>query len=281
MNTTSDRVLVAYNGSPDADRGLEWAASYAADRKLTLEVLGCSGDVLALPEGTHQEGEVLEEAWLAKAEERLSELGFSDPVLTRSKERVVEELLRRSNDVRVLVLGARGHGVVAGLMLGSVSQHVTRHAACPVVVVRAPSNHASRRIVVGVDGSEANRHALAFAFEHADVSGGIVVAVHGRSLTAVHGPFDVDISPAAGDELADAHRLLGEALGGLREDYPDVPVEMVPMPVPAARALADASGTAQLVVVGTRGRGGFTGLLLGSVSADVLHLAQCPVAVVR
>jgi nucleotide-binding universal stress UspA family protein len=167
------------------------------------------------------------------------------------------------------------------MVLGSVSQHVTRHAHCPVVVVRGRHSAGSNRIVVGVDGSEVSLKALSFAVDQAELTGGTVVAVHGRSMTAMTGPWDVDVAPAVSEELESAERLLAEAVAGMRDDHPDVPVELQPMPVPAVRALADASLTASLVVVGTRGRGGFVGLLLGSVSAGVLQHAQCPVAVVR
>jgi nucleotide-binding universal stress UspA family protein len=167
------------------------------------------------------------------------------------------------------------------MLLGSVSQHLTRHAHCPVVVVRGSRASVRRRIVVGVDGSDASLAALRFAFQHADVVGGTVVALHGRGVAAMNGPWDIDVAPAVAEEMEEARRLLAEAVAGFREEYPNVTVELQPMPMPAVRALSDASTTASLVVVGTRGRGGFVGLLLGSVSSSVLHHAQCPVAVVR
>lgn len=97
----------------------------------------------------------------------------------------------------------------------------------------------------------------------------------------MHGPWDIDVSPDVAEEMDAAERLLAEAVAGLREEHPDLLVELQPMPVPPVRALTDASATASLVVVGTRGRGGFMGLLLGSVSSGVLQHAQCPVAVLR
>jgi nucleotide-binding universal stress UspA family protein len=100
-------------------------------------------------------------------------------------------------------------------------------------------------------------------------------------VTAVNGLWDAVISPAVAEEMEAAQRWLAEAVAGLRQDHPDVAVELAPTPLSPARALSDASATASLVVVGTRGRGGFAGLLLGSVGSTVLHHAQCSVAVVR
>ena len=278
---STQRVIVAYDGSADSDRGLDWAIDHAKARGLPLEVYSSWGDLEYLPERTGDQAQELVDSWLAQAGERLKESGLADWTTTSAPGKIVPELIEASSSASLLVLGAQGHGVLGGMLLGSVSQHLTRHAHCPVVVVRGMHAPGSRRVVVGVDGSEASRHALAFAYEHADRTGGTVVALHGRSVSAMNGPWDVDVAPAVADELESAERLLAEAVAGLREQYPDVPLELQPMPVPAVRALSDASLTASLVVVGTRGRGGFVGLLLGSISSGVLQHAQCPVAVVR
>lgn len=281
MTTSTRRVIVAYDGSADSDRGLDWAVEYARARELPIEVYSSSGDLEYLPERTATEADGLVAGWLDQAAARLKESGVADWTTTPSKGRIVPDLIEASRSASLVVLGAQGHGVLGGMLLGSVSQHLTRHAHCPVVVVRGSHLPASNRIVVGVDGSDASLKALRFAAEHADLVGGTLVAVHGRSLTAMNGPWDVDVAPAVAEELAAAERLLAEAVAGLREEHPGLALELQPMPVPAVRALADASTTASLVVVGTRGRGGFVGLLLGSVSSSVLQHAQCPVAVVR
>jgi nucleotide-binding universal stress UspA family protein len=284
MVSSTQRVIVAYDGSADSDRGLDWAVDHAKARGLPIEVYSASGDLEYLPERTADEADELVQGRLGRAGERLKGSGLDDWTTTATKGKVVPELIEASRSASLLVLGAQGHGALGGMLLGSVSQHLTRHAHCPVVVVRAPHAPGSSRVVVGVDGSDASRKALTFAFEHAEaVAGtiGTVVAVHGRGMTAMNGPWDVDVAPAVADELEKAQRLLSEAVAGLREEHPDVTVELQPMPVPAVRALADASLTAGLVVVGTRGRGGFVGLLLGSISTGVLQHAQCPVVVVR
>lgn len=279
--TSQQPVVVGYDASADADRGLDWAAEYAKLRGLQLEVYSSSGDLEYLPEWTMDKREEVVQNWLDRAAARLREVGVEDWKANAGTGRVVPDLLEASKRSALIVLGAQGHGVVGGMVIGSVSQHLTRHASCPVVVVRGAHSTDSRRVVVGVDGSETSQKALEFAFEYASWSGQTLVAVHGRSVSAMNGPFDIDVAPAVAGEMESAERLLSEASAGLREKYPDVEVLLEVMPVPAIRALADASVNASLVVVGTRGRGGFLGLLLGSVSSTVLQHAQCSVAVVR
>lgn len=281
MSTSKLRVVVAYDGSADSDRGLEWAAEQAKARGLPIEVISSSGDLEYLPERTATQAEELVATWLDLAASKLKKWGVDDWTTTGSKGKIVPDLIEASHEAAIVVLGAQGHGLLGGMVLGSVSQHVTRHATCPVVVVRGSRTPGSNRVVVGVDGSDASLKALEFAAGHAELVGGTLVVVHGRGMTGINGPFDVDVAPAVVEELDSAERLLAEAVAGLRDQWPDLLVELRPMPVPSVRALVDASTSASLVVVGTRGRGGFMGLLLGSVSSGVLQHAQCPVAVVR
>lgn len=284
MGTTvgraSQRIVVGYDGSADADRGLDWAIEYAHTRAATIEVFASSGDLEYLPERTTAELDVLVNGWVTRASDRLERAGVKDWTTSISGGKVVPDLIQSSRNASLLVVGAQGHGLVGGALMGSVSQHLARHALCDVVVVRAPRSE-SDRILVGVDGSDASAKALEFAFEHAKSVAGTVVAVHGRAVSAVRGTWDATIAPSVAAQVEIAERLLSQSIAELQQQYHEVPVELLAMPIPAVRALADASSVASLVVVGTRGRGGFVGLLLGSVSAGVLQHAQCPVAVIR
>src|SRR5690606_3692092 len=169
---------------------------------------------------------------------------------------------------------------VPGLLLGSVAVGLGGHARCPLVVVRAvQDSEPTAPVVVGVDGSPLSDPALAFAFEAAAVRGVALEAVHAwRELVG-----DLDMATLLDwDAIETEERaLLAERLAGWAEKYPDVPVRRVVTRERPARVLVEQSRGAQLVVVGSRGRGGFTGLVLGSVSHAVLHHAHCPVAVVR
>ena len=191
-------------------------------------------------------------------------------------------MIAASSRAGIVVIGARGHGAVSGLLLGSVSQHVGQHASCPVVVTRERANPHQHRIVVGVDGSPGSDKAIDFAIEIAARKEVPLVAVHGWRDRS--GATTGTGSPAWSktiERIQTGERLLGDALAGWAAKYPQVEIVREAIPVHPARLLADASEHAALVVVGSRGRGGFVGLLLGSVSQSVLHHAHCPVAVVR
>ncbi|HWI00152.1 MAG TPA: universal stress protein [Propionibacteriaceae bacterium] len=157
---------------------------------------------------------------------------------------------------------------------------MTSHAACPVVVVRGQNwTGATRPVVVGVDGTEVNEAAIAFAFRAA--------ADRDVSLVAVHSWWDTFLDPGLDAQLfrdedqVYEQELLSERLSGWSEKYPRVKVRRVVVPDRPAHVLIQHSRQAQLVVAGSRGHGEFTGLVLGSVSNALVHQAACPVAIVR
>jgi nucleotide-binding universal stress UspA family protein len=195
----------------------------------------------------------------------------------------VPVLLGESARAEIVVLGDRGLGGFTGLLIGSVAVEVTAHASCPVIVVRGPEpDRAGPRpepVVVGVDGSPTSEAATAFAFEAASLRRVPLVAVHVWRDVLV----DATMAPLLDWDVIDSdeREVLAERLAGWSEKYPDVPVRRLVARDRPARALVEESGRAQLVVVGSRGRGGFHGLLLGSVSQALLHHAHCAVAVVR
>ncbi|HEX5597594.1 MAG TPA: universal stress protein [Micromonosporaceae bacterium] len=190
-------------------------------------------------------------------------------------------LLGEARNAAMVVIGSRGLGGFAGLLLGSIAVQIVEHAPCPVLVARG-DERPSGPVVVGVDGSAKSEPAIGFAMEEAAWRGVKLVAVHSWTHPVSLGPGDMQ--PLVFDLNAleeDENRVLAESLAGWRERYPDVPVETRTVRGRAARALLNEASDAQLIVVGARGRGGFAGLLLGSVSQAVLHHAPCPVAVLR
>ncbi|HEX8803923.1 MAG TPA: universal stress protein [Acidimicrobiales bacterium] len=202
------------------------------------------------------------------------------------RDRPARALVEASEGAELLVVGARGGGGFRHLLLGSVSEHCLHHARCPVAVIHAGADagpdEGPGRVVVGVDGSEDGRRALTWALDEARARGAVLEVLHAWQppLAAAY-PVGPLLSSTV-DPLDDAARttLDGELddldLGGL-----PAPVERTVVCEGAAGALIDASKAAGLVVVGARGVGGFRGLLLGSVGAQVAHHAACPVVVVR
>ncbi len=198
-----------------------------------------------------------------------------------------QTLLEQAADAQMLVVGSRGRGGFAGLLLGSTGVQVAQHATCPVVVVRpadldvVPGPEAGR-VVVGLDGSRGADEALGFAVEYASsrrlgLTAVLSLAIHGGGQGR-GGLTSQDVLMADAESGA---RLLEESLAGWREKVPDVDIRTRVDARQPAQALVEVSVGAALLVVGSRGNGGFRSLVLGSVSHSVLHQAHVPVAVVR
>lgn len=190
----------------------------------------------------------------------------------------------QSRAAELVVVGSRGMGGFVGLLVGSTAVHLTAHGRCPVLVVREQPS-AEGPVVVGVDGSAGGGRAVDFAFAEAELRKAPLVALHAWTTWNAPLPAPQDASTPftnpPGALAGEEERLLSEALAGRQERHPGVVVEHRVVHGGTREALIEASRSAQLVVVGARGRGGFAGLLLGSVSQALLHHAHCPVAVVR
>jgi nucleotide-binding universal stress UspA family protein len=188
-------------------------------------------------------------------------------------------LLDEGRSAQMVVLGSRGRSDLVGLLTGSTSIQVAMHATCPVVVVRADVGERPHGpVVVGTDGTEISEAAIGFAFSEADAMRVGLTALHAWDLPDGH-LNDADIRWAGVQEAEEA--VLAERLAGWSEKYPGVDVTRVVKRADPAWALVRESASSALTVVGTRGSGGFKGLLLGSVSHAVLQHADSPVAVVR
>src|SRR5680860_1528885 len=283
MNNPSGSILVGFDGSADSDHALSWADEMARRTRRPLHVLISSVDRTQVFDFGH-DWHVAKMARIeSDARDRLKESKAPEASVEMVEASPTTALIDASGQAWLVVVGARGHSQLSGVFLGSVSQHVSQHAACPVVVVRPP-RHALDRVVVGVDGSPGSSAALEFASEHASRTGAALTVIYAwRSLSSGRGslrgalPFEDRFS----EEMNEAERVLSEAVAGLGERYPEVKVDTEAIPVAPSRCLADASAAASLLVVGSRGRGAFAGMLLGSTSQSILHNAQCSVAVVR
>jgi nucleotide-binding universal stress UspA family protein len=199
-------------------------------------------------------------------------------------------LVGRTAAAGMVALGIGGTGKGGGMRedlgLGSTALQIARHAAGPVTVVRDTATvgvpTAAGRVVVGVDGSPRSQSALAAGFEEASLRRAELLAVHAWHSSVLDAPAMTTAEPPTPEELtAEQQRILSEAMVGWQEKYPDVSVSTRIAHAHAAVALIEATAAADLLVVSSRGGGGFRELLLGSVTRAVLHRARCTVMVIH
>lgn len=284
----NEPITVGVDGSSQALYAVDWAAAEAGRRRLLLRIVHVAArweyNVTAESERglAAPRPEAAGLRVLQAAEERARTFASVDVRSRLGVGPIPGTLLEEAARSTMLVLGTHGTGRFTRMLLGSVSRQAAEHAPCPVVIVPRSIDGRPRHaeIVVGVDGSESSVDAVGFALEEA--------ALRAVGLRAVHAWTHPAVPPAMRPVRYDSAtveqegaRILSESLAGWRTKYPDVPVvEQVVEGVPA-EVLIDASRSAELLVVGARGRGGFAGLHLGSVSHAVLHRSHGPLVVVR
>ncbi|WP_405776611.1 universal stress protein [Streptomyces sp. NBC_01538] len=266
-------LVVGIDGSEPSLEAVDWAADEAVRHSVPLHLVHAAA-------GDREPSDVIGAA-SKRARERAPSVRLSSEVL---HEDAAAALVDKGRNAFALVLGSRGLGDLAEMLLGAVSLAVAARADCPVVVVRGAAEHRGGRfgnIVVGVEEGEGSGTALQFALREAQVRSCRLTAVHAwnpssRALTT---------RPAPSWYAMEAHRrppsqVLDEALRGLAERYRDARVSSRVIEGPARRALLDAGSEADLLVVGARRRQGHPGLQLGLINHALLHHAPCPVAVV-
>jgi nucleotide-binding universal stress UspA family protein len=281
-------VVVGVDGSAESRKALRWAAAEASRHHARLRILTvyaltwppeAFGGLGQLPQYAQEQfedivaGALAEARALAPGVEVTGEAVLGEPAT---------ELVEASRTAAMVIVGNRGRGGFASLLLGSVSQRIATHATGTVVVVRGRADAPGAPIVVGVDGSASAQQALEVAFEQAQSRGCALRAVRGYALPIP--PRGVDMPPLLYDRNAvrdAAAEDLNAALAPWREKYPDVEVQALAGSGSAAKNLVELSGEAGLLIVGSRGHGAIVGTLLGSVGLQLLHHADCPVMIVH
>jgi nucleotide-binding universal stress UspA family protein len=299
-NTRPGPVVAGVDYSTASGAAITYAAQEARRRGLGLLLV--HGFLSTAPDEWEQISIDDDQALIVAAEERLAEttaavrLQYPDLRISTKVDAGSggAALVEESESASFVIVGARGHGGFPGLLVGSVATQVSAHARCPVVVVRpavrpAAGGSGSGAIVVGIDSSTQTSEVLNLAFEEAAARGVGLLAVHVWSVIEMselnvgtvwsHNPATARIQLQAS-----AERVLIDALAGWEQKHPDVVVRRstVHGDDPAATLLQIAGEvSSDLIVVGARGRGGFAGKVLGSVSQTIVAHAQHSVAVVH
>ena len=283
---TTKPVIVGVDGSEESLLAVEWAALEARRHSSPLRIVSAPdvmprmhacqvspAEIAAALRGTAARAL---DAGITRSEEVAPGLAVDTGLLSGPPAVAVAE---SGADASVLVVGARGAGGFAAMMLGSVSRYVATWAPCPVVVVREETTAVHREIAVGVRDPEEATEALAFAFEEAALRGGDLVAVHTWYLLP-SGQAGA-LGPADPERFAvEAARHLAAALEEWQDKYPDVRVRQDVIRGHPGRVLASYSARADLVVLGRHGHPAGPGPGIGSVQHAVLDHAHGPVAVV-
>jgi nucleotide-binding universal stress UspA family protein len=295
--TTRSGILVGYDGSAHSVRALDWAMLEANRHNAPLVI--CA----AVPQGApdprlygdwvpDDEQLTAAEAHLDSARNRVADAMPDLPVIcTTAVDQPARALVNSADRAEMVVVGSRGHGGLASMLVGSVSLYVATHAPCPVVVVPAhdESEPAQPRdlVVVGYDGSAQAEAAMEFAVTEAALrSAELEVVYSWRDPYLWPGYAAPHLVPIPQPEVLQqrekqARDLLVQAIEPWAAKYPDLQVApSLTHELPAA-FLVGRSASADLLVVGSHGHGAFAGMLLGSVSNAVTHAARCPVAVIR
>ncbi|KUL22193.1 universal stress protein [Streptomyces regalis] len=266
-------LVVGIDGSEESLQAVDWAAGEAARHGVPLHLVHAAAPAQETFEPVTAAAE--------RARKGAPTVRLSSEVL---HEDAASALVGKGRNAFALVLGSRGLGDLAGMLLGSVSLAVAARADCPVVVVRGAADHRDDRfgsIVVGVEDGQGSGTAVWFALREAHVRRCRLVAVHAWSAS-----FGASARPPPPPWYAlEAHRrppaqVLDDALRDLAERYRDATVSRQVVEGPARQALLAAASDADLLVVGARRRHGHLGLQLGLTNHAVLHHAPCPIAVV-
>jgi nucleotide-binding universal stress UspA family protein len=292
MPTPHHGIAVGVDGSPPSKVAVDWAAREASLRGLPLTLVHVIPSSLTrmwpqvptppeLQEWHELNGhEILRQARQVAEDAAKGRNGIemSSHIVTGNASATLIDL---SKEAAMIVVGCRGLGAIGRRLLGSVSWGLLHHAKCPVAVIHNEDplmpTPAMAPVVVGIDGSPASELATAIAFDEASRRGVELVAVHAWSDYGAYALPGVTWS----DMQKDAEEILAERMAGWHERYPDVTVRRIVVRDRPAHQLLDQSESAQLTVVGSHGRGGFAGMLLGSVSSAVAESARMPVIVAR
>jgi nucleotide-binding universal stress UspA family protein len=273
-------VVCGYDGSRDALRAVAWAATWAREHGSPLEVISADravGRVVQFDETARANVEGAMRDQLADA------VGDLEATYRVVPETPVSALVEASRRASAVVVGSRGLTAREDFAMGSTSAGIVEHATCPVIVItpHTPETPAAGPVVLAADGSPAGDEAVAFAFAEAERRSTGLRAVHSVEVPRLPGASLFDLDQLAESVLAEDEKEVSDALAPHESRHPDVDVDLVLVVGEPAVTITGEARDAALLVTGSRGHGGFAGMLLGSVSRRLLQTAPCAVVVVR
>ena len=286
-------LVVGVDGSASSAAAIAWAARDAASRGIALRLVHVVPPIVLpsspMPDmpvdvaraAEHRARRIVEDAHTVASEaapdnaSRVTTEVIAGPI--------VPTLVELSKSAEMVVVGCLGEGAVQRALLGSVSSGLVHHAHCPVTVMHTERALSPQEpVLVGIDGSPTSERATAIAFDEASRRGVDLIALHAWTDM---GPLEfpsINWAPIEWRNIEEREvEVLAERLSGWQAQYPDVTVRRVVVADRPGLRLLDHADHAQLIVVGSHGRGGFSGMLLGSVSSAIVHSAQIPVIVAR
>lgn len=300
---SAPRIVVGYDGSASSKLALDWAVETAQEMNARLAIV--HGVSMAATATYPAMDYAAAQPYIESAAQQLVAEGAARAGTTLETERIATQywmgspagqIIEESKNADLVVVGSRGRGRVLGGLLGSTSYSVAAHAQCPVVIVRGPAGSddgdlpapshpgPGHPVVAASDGSEPSQRAVDAAAEVAVRTGAplhiirVIQPIGPNAWVFAEGGNDLVDERAV---LAEAEKSLDEVAEQVRTTHSDLEVTTQALLGDPGSVIAEQAAEAGLIAVGSRGRGGFAGMLLGSVSHRVIHEALCPVMVIR
>lgn len=280
----AEKYLIGVDGSGHSRVALQWGLARAAERGAEVKLLHVADDsFLSESVAFLSEAQQASQQMLDGETEYARSLGFTGQISgTAVVGHPIAELEEASKSADLLVMGAHSGNKFAGSFFGTRAVKAAATAHCPVAVVPDPASETpAGGIAVGIDGSEASKVAIAFAAREASLRGLPLIAVYAWMPPLTPGLEYLWSEELVSAQASAAEEAIAIGVAGLAEKYPDLTIERRIVQSPPVTALIQVGEQADMLVVGSRGRGGLSRLLLGSVSHGVLQALPCPVVVTR
>lgn len=270
----AEKYLIGVDGTPHSRVALDWGLRRAAKTGASVELMHVADDsFLSESVAFLSEAQEASEKMLAAEREYALSLGFTGSITGKAiVGHPIHEIEEASKTADLVILGAHSGNKLAGSVFGTRAVKIAAVAHCPVVVIPDEIEGTPKpAVVVGIDGSESAKTAIAFAAEEASIRGVPLIAVYAWMPPLTPGLEYLWSEELVNTQNAAAEEAIAIGVAGLATRYPDLEIQRKIVQAPPVAALLQVAEDADTIVVGSRGRGGLKRLLLGSVSHGVLQ----------